>query len=81
VVITGAPRKRLACQKRARGFESHPLRQAISLVCKWLARLSAAVRNYDDVLLMGLGDAFLISLASGELVSDAKKKPVHRNLV
>ena len=25
-VITGAPRKRLACQKRARGFESHPLR-------------------------------------------------------
>ncbi len=26
-VITGAPRKRLACQKRARGFESHPLRQ------------------------------------------------------
>ena len=26
VVITGAPRKRLACQKRARGFESHPLR-------------------------------------------------------
>ena len=30
-VITGAPRKRLACQKRARGFESHPLRQPISL--------------------------------------------------
>ena len=27
MVITGAPRKRLACQKRARGFESHPLRQ------------------------------------------------------
>ncbi len=29
-VITGAPRKRLACQKRARGFESHPLRQKTS---------------------------------------------------
>jgi hypothetical protein len=29
VVTTGAPRKRLACQKRARGFESHPLRQPI----------------------------------------------------
>jgi hypothetical protein len=29
VVITGAPRKRLACQKRARGFESHPLRHFV----------------------------------------------------
>ncbi len=32
MVITGAPRKRLACQKRARGFESHPLRHHYSFL-------------------------------------------------
>ena len=37
-VITGAPRKRLACQKRARGFESHPLRHPQLVANKQLIR-------------------------------------------